>query len=101
MTLANKPDPRRRSLGRRINVKVIVDQRLVVHVYAPIDGPSAEQAYTDVLDLWAGCRQRLRMLDPVADIGLPHHLPHSARDLPTGGLIDERALSVQERAGSE
>lgn len=80
----------------------VVDQHLVVHLYAPMDGPSAGPGYADLLRLWAGCRQRLGMLEPVADTGLPHHLPRSVQDLPAvNGTIKELPVALQERGGSE
>ncbi|MFG1614690.1 CATRA conflict system CASPASE/TPR repeat-associated protein [Nonomuraea wenchangensis] len=61
----------------------VLDQQLVVHLYAPADGPGAAAAYRDLRQVWLGCRL-LGMRDPVPGLGLPHMLPETLTDLPAG-----------------
>jgi hypothetical protein len=37
----------------------VVDQEFVVHLFAPLDGPQAPQAYAQVQRIWAACRDQL------------------------------------------
>jgi predicted nucleotide-binding protein len=81
-----------------------VDQQIVVHLFASIEGPEAEAAYAALRDLWLGCRQLFLMREPIAGIGLPHQLPGTLRELASAAryLADEEAaLAAQERSDAE
>jgi len=39
----------------------VVDQELVVHLFAPLEGPHAPQAYAQVKRIWTACREQLGM----------------------------------------
>jgi predicted nucleotide-binding protein len=81
-----------------------VDQQLVVHLFMPADGPSAEAAYAGLRDLWLGCRQFFLMREAIPGTGLPQHLPPTFRELITsaGYLADEEtALAGQERPDAD
>ncbi|GAB1817682.1 CATRA conflict system CASPASE/TPR repeat-associated protein [Herbidospora sp. RD11066] len=55
--------------------RTLVDQELVVHLYAPADGPLAADALTHLGEVWARCRDLLGMTVPIAGIGLPAVFP--------------------------
>jgi predicted nucleotide-binding protein len=81
-----------------------VDQQLVVHLFAPAEGPEAEAAYAALRDLWLGCRQFFLMREPIAGIGLPQQLPGTYRELAGGAgypADEEAALAAQERPDAE
>ena len=76
-----------------------IDQQLVIHLFAPNEGPGADVAYAALRELWLGCRQFFRMREPIPDTGLPQQLPATLRELTGGGryLADEEAaLAAQE-----
>jgi len=54
---------------------VPVDQELVVHVFAPVEGPHATRAHNQLSAIWAACRDRLGMREPILGTGLPTQLP--------------------------
>ena len=47
----------------------IIDQEFVAHLFAPLDGPLAQDAYRQVRQVWSACGGRLGIDQPVA--GLP------------------------------
>jgi hypothetical protein len=49
------------------------EQELVVHLYAPTDGPSAQRAAAQVGDVWQRARSLLGLVEPV--LQLPTELP--------------------------
>ncbi|MEU6590542.1 CATRA conflict system CASPASE/TPR repeat-associated protein [Streptomyces sp. NPDC046881] len=71
------------------------DQELVVHVYAPTDGPYAKRAYAQILGIWDGCRDRLDMVHRIPETGLPAHLPPEAGMLSPG----RPAAAIEDRTG--
>jgi predicted nucleotide-binding protein len=78
------------------------DQQLVVHLFAPTDGPQAEQAYAALRDLWLGCRQFFLMRDPLPHGELPHQLPDHHQELPRGTAgSEEVTLAAQERRDAD
>ncbi|MFE1318044.1 CATRA conflict system CASPASE/TPR repeat-associated protein [Kitasatospora phosalacinea] len=87
----------------------LLDQQLVVHLYAPTDGPDAEAARRGLADIWRGCRTAFGMTDPVPGTGLPHLLPadlFAAEPLPAPPqaplrVREEFAVAAQERAGTD
>jgi hypothetical protein len=54
---------------------VPVDQEFVVHVFAPVEGPYASRAHDQLAAIWAACRHRLGMSEPILGTGLPTELP--------------------------
>jgi predicted nucleotide-binding protein len=85
-----------------MNDRPVVDQQLVVHLFAPTDGPQAQEAYRALRALWLGCRQLFLMPDPIPGAGLPHQLPVDYRDFPgTAETGAEAALAAQERADAD
>jgi predicted nucleotide-binding protein len=66
----------------------VVDQDFVVHLFAPLDGPMAAQAYQQVRQLWVACREQLEMTEPITGIRAYELLPESADALPAAdGLV--------------
>ncbi|MEV6560244.1 CATRA conflict system CASPASE/TPR repeat-associated protein [Nocardia sp. NPDC051756] len=53
----------------------LVDQELVAHVFAPLDGPWAATAVQQVRALWARCADQLGIDRPVETCDLPPALP--------------------------
>ncbi|WP_199747903.1 CATRA conflict system CASPASE/TPR repeat-associated protein, partial [Actinomadura sp. WAC 06369] len=51
---------------------------LVVHLFAPAEGPRAPHAHRALRDLWEGARHLFRMHDPIPGTGLPRDLPDPA-----------------------
>jgi predicted nucleotide-binding protein len=70
----------------------VVDQEFVVHLFAPLDGPRAQEAYRQVQRVWIACREQLGMTQQIAG------LPGSALRPPetVGGPVTDRVLAVQE-----
>jgi Predicted nucleotide-binding protein containing TIR-like domain len=73
----------------------VIDQELVVHVFAPLDVPRATAAYAELRQIWLRCRQVLKMVNPVPGLDLPNYLPPSLIDCT--GPESESALALQER----
>ncbi|MFB7943903.1 CATRA conflict system CASPASE/TPR repeat-associated protein [Kitasatospora phosalacinea] len=81
---------------------VLLDQQLVVHLYAPTDGPDAEAAHRGLADIWRGCRTAFGMTDPVPGTGLPHLFPAAPGPDPDPPRArEEFAVAAQERAGTD
>ncbi len=53
----------------------LVDQELIVHAFAPINGPHAEAAYRQIGEIWDRCQHRLGVAKPIPTTGLPTALP--------------------------
>ncbi|WP_431917801.1 CATRA conflict system CASPASE/TPR repeat-associated protein [Nonomuraea jabiensis] len=54
---------------------VLTDQELVVHLFAPVEGPLAAEAYEQVREIWSRCRERLGITVPIPSTGLLSTLP--------------------------
>lgn len=74
----------------------IVDQEFVVHLFAPLDGPQAQEAYRQVGRVWMACREQLGMTQQVD--GLPGaELPQpEALSAP----VTHKVLAFQQSQGS-
>lgn len=59
---------------------MLTDQQLVVHAFAPAEGPRAAEAYGQLRAVWARCRELLGVTVPIP--GLPSALP---AEVPTAG----------------
>lgn len=71
----------------------ILDQQLVAHVFASVDGPDAEAAYRAVDEIWRGCGRIFRMTESIPGANLPRLLSGGRAGLPVGS---ETALAAQE-----
>jgi predicted nucleotide-binding protein len=69
----------------------VVDQEFVVHLFAPLDGPHAQEAYRQIEHVWVACREQLGMSQQIA--GLPASLPHPEA---LSGPMAHRLLAIQE-----
>lgn len=61
-----------------------IDQELVVHLYAALDGPRAPHGYDQIRRIWERCRDEMGMDRPIAGTGLPIALPTDPRTLVPG-----------------
>lgn len=64
-------------IGTRATVTypTLIDQELVVHVFAPTDGPNAVRAEGEIRQIWQRCHDVLGMTAPIANTHLPSLLP--------------------------
>jgi hypothetical protein len=69
----------------------LVDQELVVHVFAPVEGPHTARAYQQIREIWDRCHHRLGMTAPIPSTGLPTGLPPDPLRMPP-----DQALAAQE-----
>lgn len=53
----------------------LVAPELVVHVFAPVDGPHAPATHDYLHRLWEACGDRFGMRSPIDGLGLPRELP--------------------------
>ncbi|MFD4570924.1 CATRA conflict system CASPASE/TPR repeat-associated protein [Streptomyces sp. NPDC058417] len=74
-------------------------QHLVVHLYAPADGPSAPAAHRALQAIWHGCRVLFGMTGPIPRTGLPP-FPPERLDAPAAPGT-EAPLAAQERPGTD
>lgn len=74
----------------------VTEQELVVHLYAPLVGRNAEPAYELVRGIWAGCRDELRMTEPITGAGVGSALPRALAGLPGA---DGPVAARQDRPG--
>ncbi|PVD01657.1 hypothetical protein DBP19_01515 [Streptomyces sp. CS090A] len=74
------------------------DQELVVHIAAPLDGPHAVQVRADIGRLWARCRRRLGIGDPIPHAGLPTGLPPGPF-VPVPSVAEQGIAAAQDREG--
>lgn len=81
-----------------MTARPLADQELVVHVFAPTDGPHSKRAYHQILGIWDRCRNVLGMVDEIPSTGLPTRLPPDADALKPGrpaAAIEDRAANYQ------
>lgn len=69
---------------------------LAVHLFAPMDGPFAEQAQDRIRHLWSECGTRFGMTEPVPLDGMPTELPPG--DL--RGLPDIAVAAARQSPGA-
>ena len=65
----------------------VVDQEFVVHLFAPLDGPQAADAYRQIQRVWVACREQLGMTEPIAEIRAPILPPETIDGLTADGLV--------------
>jgi predicted nucleotide-binding protein len=70
----------------------IIDQEFVAHLFAPLDGPRAQDAYRQVRQVWSACGDRLGIDQPVA--GLPGTAVPAPEEL--GPPAADSILAVKE-----
>ncbi|EXG81175.1 CATRA conflict system CASPASE/TPR repeat-associated protein [Cryptosporangium arvum] len=58
------------------------EPELVVHVFAPVDGPRAAEGYAAVRELWRRCRTELGMTSALSGSGPSTDLPATLDELP-------------------
>ncbi|GAB1641551.1 CATRA conflict system CASPASE/TPR repeat-associated protein [Krasilnikovia sp. MM14-A1259] len=60
----------------------VADQELVVHAFAPLDGPGAVPGYAELRRTWERCRELLGMTAPLRSPVPPRDLPQTLAELP-------------------
>jgi predicted nucleotide-binding protein len=78
---------------------VIADQELVVHCFAPLDGPQAAAAYQQIRQVWLACRERLDMTEPIGGLPVPTMLPEDPGGPGADGLIAAQQNPGGDRQG--
>ena len=63
------------------------DMELVIHCFAPGDGPAADEAYQQLRRVWAACRERMGMTERIAGLPVPAVLPETRDELPADEVI--------------
>ncbi|MFF2307991.1 CATRA conflict system CASPASE/TPR repeat-associated protein [Streptomyces sp. NPDC058128] len=76
----------------------VEEPRLIVHLYAPCEGPDAAAAYEGLRGIWSAARSLFRMDRPIPGVGLPHDLPEEPPGPAprTAGGPAEEPLATQE-----
>ena len=69
-----------------MNVSRLASAELVIHVFAPADGPDADQCYQELLALWDRARSGLGLDTEVPELGAGRELP-STLDGMSHGVI--------------
>jgi nucleoside phosphorylase len=70
-----------------VGIPLAVEQELVVHLFAPADGPLADRADGQVRLLWSRCRDGLGMTEPIGPTGLSARLPGDLGAQPESAAI--------------
>lgn len=66
---------------------LVVDQELVVHLFASTTGSDPASVWEQIRGLWSGCRSRLGMIGPIVETGLPDTLPAELAQASAEGAI--------------
>ncbi|MFJ7983788.1 CATRA conflict system CASPASE/TPR repeat-associated protein [Streptomyces sp. NPDC096351] len=84
--------------GARTGAGAVEEPRLIVHLYAPCEGPDAAAAYAGLRAIWSAARSLFRMDRPIPGADLPHDLPEEPPGPAprTAGGPAEEALAAQE-----
>jgi hypothetical protein len=75
---------------------MLADQQLVIHAFAPADGPAAQRAYGQIQAIWFRCRDLLGITVPISD--LPTTLPSRVEDtaeLPVVAALEDPTAARQ------
>ena len=64
-----------------------LDVELVIHCFAPGEGPAADEAYEQLRRVWAACREQMGMTEPIAGLPVLAVLPETRDELPGGEVI--------------
>lgn len=72
----------------------LTDQQLIIHAFAPADGPDAEGAYAQLREIWSRCRVLMGIDKPVARLPetLPPDLTAATTQPAVAALEDSAAL---------
>jgi hypothetical protein len=62
----------------------VLGEELVIHAFAPLDGPLARRALDQVGAIWDACRNRLGLIDPIPGLPHPGSLKLDVEELPQG-----------------
>lgn len=73
----------------------VVDQELVIHLFAPLEGPRADAAYRLIREVWSACQREFGMVSPIPGIGLPMELPAALSQLSAVPVV-----AAQEHPGA-
>jgi nucleoside phosphorylase len=82
-------------LGQQATPADILDQELVVYVFAPVDGPRADEALRTVHGMWRRYREVCDATEPIPAVGVPVGLP-----LERGALPAVPVIAAQQDADS-
>ncbi|MEU2075518.1 CATRA conflict system CASPASE/TPR repeat-associated protein, partial [Streptomyces sp. NPDC013489] len=84
--------------GSEAVVGAVEEPRLIVHLYAPCEGPDAAAAYAGLRGIWSAARSLFRMDRPIPGADLPHDLPEEPPGPAprTAGGPAEEPLAAQE-----
>jgi glycosyltransferase involved in cell wall biosynthesis len=74
----------------------LTGHEVVIHVYAPMDGPDADRAYDLVRRMWLRCREVLGTTEAIAASRLPADFPP---DIPSAKLFGSLLVAAQEDSG--
>jgi hypothetical protein len=74
----------------------VVDQELVVHLFAPFAGPHAADAYAEFRRTWRQCRELLGMTVPLDRPNLARDLPETLDQLPRNPGGGEIIVAAQK-----
>ena len=72
-----------------------LDQELVIHIAAPLDGPHAAMAYEDLRRIWSRCGRLLGITEPIPNTGLATTLPSD----PAGPATGQAVAGAQNSTG--
>jgi predicted nucleotide-binding protein len=73
--------------GETMTAHPVIDQDFVVHLFAPLGGPQAAEAYRQVRQVWAACREQLGMTEPIAEVRASALPPETLDGLPADGIV--------------
>jgi hypothetical protein len=82
----------------------LIEEELVVHYFAPMDGHTAQRAYERLRGVWRHCETALGMDQPILATSLPDHLPAAPGELGAGPTLagrENRASDFQVIARRE
>lgn len=77
----------------------LISRELVVHLFAPLDGPDTAAAVDHLMEVWHRCQHDLGMRDEIAGLGLPASPPDGWSSLPDGGA-GRTAIAACTRSGT-
>ncbi|GAA3934315.1 CATRA conflict system CASPASE/TPR repeat-associated protein [Actinoplanes auranticolor] len=77
----------------------VADQELVVHLFAPVDGPHATGAYAQLRQTWQHCRELLGMTAPLRRPGPPRDLPGTLAEVPRDPGGRDLLVAAQRHPG--
>lgn len=82
--------------GRGDGANAVREPRLIVHLFAPCEGPDVAVAYADLRGIWAAARSLFRMDRPLPGTGLPHDLSETPPGPGPRAGGGEQVLAAQE-----